>query len=351
MFAKQPNGFLCDICLMPTWTTDDLTAFVRKQTGSRKVTPDSDIWDEVGVGGDDFHELMEAYQAQYQVDMDGYLWYFHTNEEGLGGWWPTELFNRHPDDKVDRIVITPRMLTDFANAGKWGIVYPPHDFEASRKRARQRAKRGNALFFMGIVIISYLSIFIYNHLFNDSQKYTNILYPSKIDFLWNKPISADSLDIYYVATALVPQEPYRRHWWSFPVVPEVDSRKLLACVSTHNLFPLTLTEKQELLAILADTTHFQAGECGTSYLDGGFLLLREGVLRGYVASYCSGSNWITTPQRSGNSVYLISPDSISYSKLSTISSQIIMRNQISQKYDSVVWENKSFLQRLILSRK
>jgi Protein of unknown function (DUF1493) len=50
--------------LIKTWTFDP-------------VSPDDDINLDLGVMGDDFTELMEAFAEKYKVDMKGYLWYFH----------------------------------------------------------------------------------------------------------------------------------------------------------------------------------------------------------------------------------------------------------------------------------
>ena len=56
--------------------------------------------------------------------MSGYLWYFHAAEEigfGIGA-----IFFDPPNYRVKRMPVTPAMLTEFANKGKWDIVYPDH---------------------------------------------------------------------------------------------------------------------------------------------------------------------------------------------------------------------------------
>jgi len=110
--------------------TNEIIEFVKKNTGLKNIANDTDIFDR-GVGGDDFHELIEGFAKTYSVDMTNYLWYFHADEEGgkvsIGG-----LFFDPPYKKVQRIPVTPLLLTEFANKGKWEIEYPKH--QISKKR-------------------------------------------------------------------------------------------------------------------------------------------------------------------------------------------------------------------------
>lgn len=113
------------------FSTEDLIDFVKKIAGSDKVHADSDIFREVGISGDDFHDLIEQFSKKYSVDIKNYLWYFHANEESdhmdIGGF-----FFKSPYYKVGKIPVTPRMLTEFANKGKWDIEYPPHELPKRR---------------------------------------------------------------------------------------------------------------------------------------------------------------------------------------------------------------------------
>ena len=56
--------------------------------------------------------------------MDGFLWYFHYGEEANS--FPSGLFFKPPNYRVERIPITPEMLLQFAKSGKWAIDYPEH---------------------------------------------------------------------------------------------------------------------------------------------------------------------------------------------------------------------------------
>lgn len=112
-----------------SYSTNDIIEFISDLAGTGKVRDDSDIFDDIGMGGDDFHEMIEKYAAKYSVDMNGYLWYFHNDEEGqnIGG-----LFFTPPYNRVKRIPVTPAMLTNFANKGKWDIQYPEHKLPNKR---------------------------------------------------------------------------------------------------------------------------------------------------------------------------------------------------------------------------
>lgn len=103
---------------------NEITNFLEDYTGVHDIKSDIDLNKEAGIYGDDWHEMIENYSKEFNVNVDGYLWYFHTREEGsnsIGG-----AFFRPPYERVKRIPITPLMLTDFANKGSWEIEYPEH---------------------------------------------------------------------------------------------------------------------------------------------------------------------------------------------------------------------------------
>lgn len=102
---------------------DEIIVFLTDLAGTDEINPDSDIFNDVGMVGDDFHEMIEKYSKKFSVDMCGYLWYFHADEEGnnIGG-----SFFTPPYERVKRIPVTPLMLTSFANLQKWDMQYPEH---------------------------------------------------------------------------------------------------------------------------------------------------------------------------------------------------------------------------------
>jgi len=105
------------------YTLEDIINFLKDQSLEDEISPETNVCDDIGMSGDDFDEMMMAYAGKFSVDMTGYLWYFHSEEEG--SWTSISLFPR-ANEQVKRIPLTPTMLTDFANSGKWNVVYPEH---------------------------------------------------------------------------------------------------------------------------------------------------------------------------------------------------------------------------------
>lgn len=106
----------------------ELIDFIENTSGINNLNPESDIFN-LGIVGDDFHEMIEKYAETFEVDMTEYLWYFHADEEGqnFGALFFKPLYSR-----VDRIPVTSIMLSEFAENKKWSIDYP--DYELPNKR-------------------------------------------------------------------------------------------------------------------------------------------------------------------------------------------------------------------------
>jgi hypothetical protein len=105
-----------------SWT-DEIINFLEDYTCAKEIQPDSDLFGKFGIVGDDFHEMIEKYAQNYQVDMSSYLWFFHCDEEGqsFGG-----ILFKPPYSRVDRIPVTPSLLASFLTTKKWDINYPPY---------------------------------------------------------------------------------------------------------------------------------------------------------------------------------------------------------------------------------
>lgn len=105
--------------------------FLKTFLSQDNVLPESDIFNDFNCTGDDCDELMNEYSKKFNVKMDEYLWYFHHDEEGrwtnIGGY-----IYAPPYERVTRIPITPTILCDFANTGKWEIKYPEHKISKIR---------------------------------------------------------------------------------------------------------------------------------------------------------------------------------------------------------------------------
>jgi len=110
---------------------DEILKFVGNHTGCAldEVHETSDIVNDLGCDGDDFGELIDKFSKDYKVDISSYRWYFHHTEEGnnFGG----SIF-RPPNERVERIPVTPGMLFGFANTGKWEMQYPEHKLPKRR---------------------------------------------------------------------------------------------------------------------------------------------------------------------------------------------------------------------------
>ena len=110
----------------------NIYSFVSEISGVRleKMTPNSDLFADLGIDGDDFFELEAEFEKRFSVDMSAYRWYFHHGEEGgpnIGG-----LFFSPPYRRVKRIPITPELLLASANAHRWPLEYPAHDLPSCR---------------------------------------------------------------------------------------------------------------------------------------------------------------------------------------------------------------------------
>lgn len=105
------------------YTYANVYAFLAEQlrVDAAELTPDISLRDDLGVEGDDFFELEKAFSQRFGVDMSE-RWYFHHRDEGFL-FTPSRLFFRPP---YSPIPVTPKLLLECANAGRWILEYPPH---------------------------------------------------------------------------------------------------------------------------------------------------------------------------------------------------------------------------------
>lgn len=105
------------------YNLEEIIEFIKGRAAVEEVNPYDDIFEEHGLSGDDCDEFLSDYSKRFNVNMSGFLWYFHHGEEGnsFGG-----MAVAPPNERVKRIPLTPIMLLDFANKGYWDIKYPPH---------------------------------------------------------------------------------------------------------------------------------------------------------------------------------------------------------------------------------
>lgn len=87
------------------------------------LADDADLFDALGISGDDASEFMERFVARFGIEVEGYRWYFHHGEEG---WSVGSLFFKPPDKRVARIPITVALLTEAVRTRCWPVEYPDH---------------------------------------------------------------------------------------------------------------------------------------------------------------------------------------------------------------------------------
>jgi uncharacterized protein DUF1493 len=139
--------------VMPTF--DEVATFVREQTSFRgALTEVTSLQSDIGVYGDDMDDLLAAFSDRFGVSLAGYIWYFHTGEEGfnIGG-----LFFPPPNERVQEIPITLGILHDFAQCGRWPIEYPEHVTPRSRPdiRINQLLALGMVFALVGFVVLAW----------------------------------------------------------------------------------------------------------------------------------------------------------------------------------------------------
>lgn len=98
--------------------------FLREFWGETKpLSDDADLFDELGIDGDDASDFMDRFAGKFDVKADNYRWYFHHGEEGInfGG-----VFFAPPYRRVRHIPITLKTLIEAVETNAWPIVYPDH---------------------------------------------------------------------------------------------------------------------------------------------------------------------------------------------------------------------------------
>lgn len=87
------------------------------------LADDEDLFDALGIEGDDASEFIDVFVARFEVDATDYRWYFHHADEGwnFGG-----LFYKPIHARFGRIPITVAVLTEAVRTKRWPIEYPAH---------------------------------------------------------------------------------------------------------------------------------------------------------------------------------------------------------------------------------
>jgi hypothetical protein len=107
-----------------------VSEFLREFWGETKLlSDDADLFDKLGIDGDDAFEFIDRFAAKFGVEASNYRWYFHHGEEGhnIGG-----LFFAPPYRRVAHIPITLSTLIEAVERRTWPIVYPDHELPRVR---------------------------------------------------------------------------------------------------------------------------------------------------------------------------------------------------------------------------
>jgi hypothetical protein len=94
------------------------------------LSDDADIFDSLGIDGDDAFEFIERFVSKFRIDATNYRWYFHHGEEAslnIGG-----LFFKPPYRRVAYIPITPQVLSEAIRTRRWPVEYPEHRLPSVR---------------------------------------------------------------------------------------------------------------------------------------------------------------------------------------------------------------------------
>ena len=139
-------------------TEKEIIDFIENEYWKSNLQSDSDIFETLGICGDDCFELIIKYSEKYNVDISNYLWYFHHEEEAS---WNSlgRMFYKTPNELVNRIPVTSSMLTKFANSKTWDNIYPNHEIPIKRKDII--INRNFKTIVLLIVLLGFLIIRIY----------------------------------------------------------------------------------------------------------------------------------------------------------------------------------------------
>ena len=101
--------------------------FVAGQAAVRpdRVRPETTLFGDLGVDGDDGSDLMAEFANEFQVDISGFDHAKHFGPEASGCFPPTALFSflfrpgRDPHHAAGKVPITIRDLVEAAERGQW----------------------------------------------------------------------------------------------------------------------------------------------------------------------------------------------------------------------------------------
>ncbi len=109
------------------------------------------------------------------------------------------------------------------------------------------------------------------------------------NFDWQLLVDTNSFKIVYIALPKTEKKDTSRR-----------NLMVLDFVNTGNAikYELTNTEEYFLLHLLTDSSSFDAGDCGTFELEGGFVVYKKEELAAYINLGCGYNQWVFHPANS-----------------------------------------------------
>lgn len=109
---------------------DEINALVREHTGTRGVlSEETDLHSDLGLTSLDLDEFLAEFAKRFDVDLSGFLWYFHTEEDGVS---PGRLLFAAPQDRVQKIPLKLALLYQAVELSRWPVDYPEHSLPRRR---------------------------------------------------------------------------------------------------------------------------------------------------------------------------------------------------------------------------
>lgn len=111
-------------------TVAEINALVRKHTGARgMLSEETDLHSDLRLISLDLEEFLDEFAKRFDVDLSEFLWYFHTEEDGVS---LGRLFFAAPQDLVTRIPLRLALFYQAVELGRWPVDYPEHSLPRRR---------------------------------------------------------------------------------------------------------------------------------------------------------------------------------------------------------------------------
>ena len=109
---------------------DRIRIFLAEETGANnleEIDDGMDIVNGLKIYGDDVWELMKNFGQKFNVDMNNFRWYHHSEPEGFDLRW---IFRKPWWEKKTHVAIRINDLVESAKQMKWDLNYPEEEKEA-----------------------------------------------------------------------------------------------------------------------------------------------------------------------------------------------------------------------------